>query len=139
MLGSMLSAHARKDRHMEKVNLAQKFAMFTDHWNPRVIGQINDYEIKIVKVQGEFVWHQHDQTDELFLVLAGRLGLQVREANGDERTIWLEPGELIIIPRGIEHCPVAEIETQLMLLEPKGTVNTGDTPSERTVTEVDHL
>jgi mannose-6-phosphate isomerase-like protein (cupin superfamily) len=124
---------------MDKVNLAQKFGLFSDYWSPKVIGDINDFDLKIVKVQGQFVWHQHDQTDELFLVIEGRLGLQVRELDGDERTIWLEPGEVIIIPKGMEHCPIAEVETHIVLLEPKGTVNTGDTPSELTVHEVPHI
>jgi mannose-6-phosphate isomerase-like protein (cupin superfamily) len=130
---------SRKDLRMDKVNLAQKFSMFTDHWSPKVIGEINDYDVKIVKVQGQFVWHKHDETDELFLVTSGRLGLQVRELSGEERTIWLEPGEMAIVPHGIEHCPIAEVETHIVLLEPKGTVNTGDAQSELTVHEVPHI
>ncbi len=121
---------------MDKVNLAQKFTLFTDHWSPKVVGVLNDYALKIVKVQGEFDWHHHDQTDEFFLVIEGRLGMQVREPDGAERTIWLETGEMIIIPQGVEHCPMAEVETHLLLIEPKDTLNTGNTTSDRTVTEV---
>jgi mannose-6-phosphate isomerase-like protein (cupin superfamily) len=125
---------------MDKVNLAQKFELFTDYWSPKVIGEINNYDVKIVKVQGQFVWHKHDETDELFLVTSGRLGLQIREpSGGEERTIWLEPGEMAIVPHGMEHCPIAEVETHMVLLEPKGTVNTGDIQSDLTVHEVPHI
>jgi mannose-6-phosphate isomerase-like protein (cupin superfamily) len=118
---------------MEKVNLAEKFALFSEHWSPKTIGDINEFAVKIVKVQGEFVWHHHERGDEFFMVVQGRLGIQVREPGVDERTIWLDPGEMLIIPHGIEHCPKAEEETLIMLLEPNTTVNTGTAQSDRTV------
>jgi mannose-6-phosphate isomerase-like protein (cupin superfamily) len=113
---------------IEVVNLAQKFSQFSDHWSPKIAGELNDSHLKLVKVQGEFVWHQHETEDELFLVVNGRLCIKLRD-----RDLWLGPGEFVIIPRGVEHCPVAEEETQVILLEPKTTVNTGDVVSERTV------
>jgi len=118
---------------MDKVNLAQKLAQFSDYWSPKIVGEINDFALKVVKVQGEFVWHHHDQEDELFLVVKGRLGMQVREPDAAERTIWIEEGEFIVIPHGIEHCPITEIETHILLLEPKTTINTGNVQSDRTV------
>ena len=124
---------------MEKINLQQKFALFSDQWSPKMIGELNDFAVKIVKVKGEFVWHHHDVEDELFLVIKGRLLMQVREEGGDQRDIWVEEGEMIIIPHGMEHCPVAEEETQLMLLEPATTVNTGNVESERTVLHLESL
>jgi mannose-6-phosphate isomerase-like protein (cupin superfamily) len=130
--------HERKI-FMEKINLQQKFALFSDYWSPKVIGELNQFAVKIVKVKGEFVWHHHDQEDELFFVVKGRLLMQVREEPEHQRNIWVEEGELIIIPHGIEHRPVAEEETHLMLLEPTTTVNTGNVESERTVLHVEHL
>jgi mannose-6-phosphate isomerase-like protein (cupin superfamily) len=124
---------------MEKVNLQQKFALFSDQWHPRVIGELNDFAVKIVKVQGEFVWHHHDVEDELFFVVKGRLLMQVREESGVQRNIPVEEGELIIIPHGIEHCPLAEEETYLMLLEPNTTVNTGNIQNNRTVVKLEHV
>jgi mannose-6-phosphate isomerase-like protein (cupin superfamily) len=106
---------------MEKVNLAQKLALFSDYWHPRIVGELNDSHVKLVKVQGEFVWHHHDHEDELFLVLHGRLHMQFRD-----RDVWLEAGEFIIVPRGVEHRPVAPEECHLLLLEPKSTLNTGN-------------
>jgi mannose-6-phosphate isomerase-like protein (cupin superfamily) len=124
---------------MEKVNLQQKFALFSEHWSPKMIGELNEFAVKIVKVKGEFVWHHHEQEDELFFVVKGRLLMQVREVPDSQRDIWVEEGELIIIPHGVEHRPVAEEETQLMLLEPATTVNTGNVESERTVAHVERL
>lgn len=112
---------------MEKVNLAQKLSLFQAHWQPKVVGELNDSYVKLVKVQGEFVWHHHEAEDELFLVLHGRLCIQFRD--GD---VWLEPGEFLIVPRGVEHRPVAPDEVHLLLLEPKTTVNTGTVGGERT-------
>lgn len=112
---------------MEKVILAQKLAMFHDHWHPRIVGELNDSHVKLVKVQGEFVWHQHDDEDELFLVLHGRLCIQFRDHD-----VWLEPGEFLIVPKGVEHRPTASEEAHLLLLEPKTTVNTGTAGGERT-------
>lgn len=113
---------------IQKINLAEKFARFSDHWHPRIVGALNEQHVKLVKVQGEFVWHHHEQEDELFLVVRGRLLMRLRD--GD---LWLEPGELVIIPHGVEHQPVAEEETWIMLLEPQTTVNTGIEQNERTV------
>jgi mannose-6-phosphate isomerase-like protein (cupin superfamily) len=124
---------------VEKINLQDKFALFSDHWSPKMIGELNDFAVKIVKVKGEFVWHHHDVEDELFFVVKGRLLMQVREESGGQRDIWVEEGEMIIIPHGVEHRPVAEEETQLMLLEPNTTVNTGNVESERTVLHVERL
>ena len=124
---------------MEKINLPQKFACFSEHWSPKMVGELNNFAVKIVKVQGEFVWHHHDVEDELFFVVKGRLLMQVRETPESQRDIWVEEGELIIIPHGVEHHPVAEEETHLMLLEPTTTVNTGNVASERTVLHVERL
>jgi mannose-6-phosphate isomerase-like protein (cupin superfamily) len=106
----------------EKVNLQERFGRFDDLWSPKIVGTVNDYDLKLVKVRGEFVWHQHDDTDEFFLVTKGRLRIQL-EGRAD---VVLEPGEFLVVPRGLRHCPVAELETQVVLLEPRGTVNTGD-------------
>ena len=105
----------------EKVNLAEKYATFSEHFSPKIVGRLNDYDIQIVKVKGEFVWHTHDETDDFFLVVKGRLTIQLRD-----RYVELEPGELFIVPRGVEHCPRADEETYVLLIEPSGTVNTGD-------------
>ncbi|MFE0764047.1 cupin domain-containing protein [Streptomyces smyrnaeus] len=103
------------------VNLADKLAQFSELWSQKKVAVINDYEVKLAKLQGEFVWHVHDDTDELFLVISGRLTIQLRDAD-----VTLEPGELFVVPRGVEHCPVAEEETAILLFEPAGTLNTGD-------------
>ena len=103
------------------IDLTEKLSTFADHWSPKVIARLNDYEIKIVKVQGEFVWHTHDDTDELFLVLSGELTIQLRDGN-----VILREGQLFVVPRGVEHCPVADGEAHAMLIEPVGVVNTGD-------------
>ena len=114
---------------MEVVNLADKFRRVTDHWSPKIVGDVNDMHVKIVKISGEFVWHHHEHEDELFLVLSGRLRMRLRV--GDRE---VAPGEFIIVPHGVEHCPVALTdEVHLVLLEPKGTLNTGNVVNERTV------
>ena len=116
-------------RPMRIVNLAEKFAQFTEPWSPRIVGELNDSEVKLVKLQGEFVWHHHDHEDELFFVISGTLRMRLH--TGD---LLVSPGEFLIIPRGVEHCPVAETaEVQVMLLEPKNTLNTGNLQNERTV------
>jgi mannose-6-phosphate isomerase-like protein (cupin superfamily) len=104
-----------------KINLADKLATFTEHWSPRTVAQLNDYDVMVVKVKDEFVWHKHDDTDDFFLVLKGELDIQMRD-----RTVTLKPGELFIVPKGVEHCPVAREEVHLLLIEPSGTPNTGD-------------
>ncbi len=113
---------------MEKVNLADKFDLFQEHWSPKIAGELNDSYLKLVKLKGEFVWHHHEAEDELFLVVKGRLVIKLRD-----RDISLDEGEFVIIPRGVEHCPVAEEEVHVLLLEPKSTVNTGNVENERTV------
>ncbi len=123
---------------MEKVNLAQKFSLFTDQYSPKIVGELNDAYVKVVKLQGEFLWHHHDNEDELFFVVKGALHMQVRQ-NGAEREFIVNPGEFIIIPRGVEHLPFADEETHVMLLEPKTTLNTGNVESERTVQELQKI
>lgn len=122
----------------EKVNLAQKFSLFSDHYQPKIAGELNDFHVKLVKLQGPFVWHHHDAEDELFLVVKGTMKMGVRE-NGAEREIVVGPGEFIIMPHGVEHCPSADEETQVILLEPKTTVNTGNVEGERTVRELQRI
>jgi mannose-6-phosphate isomerase-like protein (cupin superfamily) len=114
------------------VNLTQKFSLFSDYWSPRIAGELNDSYLKLAKLKGEFVWHQHEAEDELFLVVKGRLLIKLRD-----RDLWLTAGEFVVIPRGVEHCPVAEEEAQIILLEPKSTGHTGDVASERTVAIAD--
>jgi len=106
---------------MPVVNLEQKLATFTDQWSPKVVASFNGHDVMVVKVKGEFVWHSHPDTDDFFLVLKGRLTIQLRDGN-----VTLGPGDLYIVPKGIEHCPVADEETHLLLIEPVGTPNTGD-------------
>ena len=119
---------------LAKVNLANKFGLFEDYWSPKIAGELNDSYVKLVKVKGEFVWHQHEREDELFLVVKGKLLIKLRD--GD---IHLEEGEFAIIPRGVEHMPVADEEAHVVLLEPKSTLNTGDVQNERTVAELRHV
>lgn len=105
----------------DSINLAEKLALFSEHWSPRTVTRFNGHDIMVVKVQGEFVWHKHDETDDLFLVLKGRLTIHLRD-----RDVVLGSGELFVVPRGIEHQPFAEEETHLLLIEPTGTPNTGE-------------
>ena len=113
---------------MNTINLQEKLAQIHDHWHPRIVGELNDSYVKLVKLQGEFVWHKHEEEDELFLVISGVLTIKLRD-----RDLTIRPGEFAIIPRGVEHCPVAEEEVSVLLLEPKTTRNTGDVVGERTV------
>jgi mannose-6-phosphate isomerase-like protein (cupin superfamily) len=103
------------------INLQSKFALISDHWSPRIIAQLNDYQLKLVKVQGEFVWHSHTDTDEVFIVLEGSLDIRFRDGK-----VTLNAGELFVVPKGTEHCPFAAAECKIMLVEPAGTVNTGN-------------
>lgn len=119
---------------MEKVNLAEKLSLFNDYWSPKIVGEINDSYVKLVKVKGEFTWHHHEAEDELFLVVKGRLLIKLRD-----RDIELQEGELAIIPKGVEHMPVAEEEAHILLLEPKTTLNTGNVQNEKTVAALDRL
>ena len=105
---------------MEPINLAQKLATFSEHWQPRTVGQFNGHDLMVVKVKGEFVWHTHEDTDDLFLVLHGRITIQMREGH-----VTLGPGEVFVVPKGVEHRPVAAEEAHLLLIEPSGTPNTG--------------
>jgi len=113
---------------MDVINLSQKFDLFNEYWQPRIAGELNDSYVKLAKLKGEFVWHKHDDEDELFLVIKGRLQIKLRE-----RDLWIGEGEFVIIPKGVEHCPVAAEEVQVLLLEPKSTLNTGEERNERTV------
>lgn len=110
------------------VNLAEKFGLFADFWHPRTVGELNDSHVKLVKVKGEFIWHRHEKEDELFLVVKGTLCIKLRD-----RDLSVGEGEFVIIPKGVEHLPLAEAEVQVLLLEPKTTVNTGNAQNERTV------
>ena len=112
---------------MDKINVNEKLTLFSDHWNPRIIGELNGQPVKLVKLKGEFVWHKHDEEDELFLVIAGVLQMEFRD-----KTVVINEGELIIVPRGKEHRPVAENEVSVMLFEPATTINTGDVRGELT-------
>jgi mannose-6-phosphate isomerase-like protein (cupin superfamily) len=119
---------------METINLNNKFSLISDCWNPRIIGELNDSYIKAVKLKGEFVWHHHDHEDELFLVTKGTLRMKFRG-----REAFVREGEFIIVPRGVEHCPVADEEVHLILLEPKSTLNTGNITNERTVAQLERI
>ncbi len=110
------------------VDLAEKFARFADPWQPRIVGELNDTYVKVVRLQGEFVWHHHDDEDELFLVVAGTLRMQLRDEE-----LLVGPGQFVVVPRGVEHRPVADDEVQVVLIEPKTTLNTGDVRDDRTV------
>ena len=119
---------------MDKVNLAQKFSMFNDYWSPKIVGEINDSYVKLVKFKGEFVWHHHETEDELFLVIKGSLLIKLQDQD-----IFLEEGEFVIIPRGVEHLPIAKDEAHVLLLEPKTTLNTGNIGNERTVVDLERI
>ena len=109
---------------MDAIDLQERLSRFSEHWSPKVVARLNDYEVKVVKVQGEFVWHDHPDTDELFLVLSGTLTIALRD-----RDVVLEPGQLFVVPRGVEHCPRADGEVHALLLEPAVVLNTGSAPA----------
>jgi mannose-6-phosphate isomerase-like protein (cupin superfamily) len=115
----------------QPINLAEKLSKFSEHWSPKIVGSYNDNEIMVVKVKGEFNWHSHADTDDFFFVVKGRLRIQLRD--GD---VVLNPGEMYVVPRGVEHCPLAEEETHLLLIEPAGTPNTGDHKTAATNTRI---
>jgi len=121
-------------KDIEKVNLAEAFARFSECWSPRIAGDVNDFQVKLAKLHGEFVWHRHEREDELFLVVKGTLRMQLRE-----RTLVVEPGEFVIVPHGVEHCPAADEECWVLLLEPGTTLNTGNVENERTVRELERI
>ena len=110
---------------MDTINLKDKLAKFSDHWSPKVIAELNDYQFKLVKIQGEFVWHNHPDTDEVFIVIEGSMNIEF-----ENETVQLNEGEMLVVPKGIEHKPYAEFECKVMLVEPRGVVNTGDADSE---------
>jgi mannose-6-phosphate isomerase-like protein (cupin superfamily) len=124
----------KSEQMIEKVNIKEKLASFHDLWSPRIAGEVNEFHVKLVKLKGKFVWHHHETEDELFLVLKGRLLIKLRD-----HEVWLEEGEFVIIPKGVEHLPVAEEEVHVMLLEPKSTLNTGTVMNERTVSELERI
>ena len=119
---------------MDKVNLAEKLARIRDQWQPRIVGELNGQQVKLVKFQGPFVWHHHDAEDELFYVVRGRFRMEFRD-----RAVWVEQGEFIIVPRGVEHRPVADQEAEVMLFEPATTLNTGNVRNERTVERLERI
>lgn len=114
-------------RAASAINFAQKLSLFADHWQPRVIAEMNDYQFKIVRIEGEFIWHQHADTDETFIVLDGQLRLEFRDGH-----VIVNAGEMYVVPKGVEHRPVADTEVRMLLIEPRGVVNTGDQGGERT-------
>ena len=119
---------------METINLREKFSLFTDYWNPRIIGEVNECHVKAVKLKGEFVWHHHEHEDELFLVVKGTLRMKFRD-----REALVREGEFVIVPRGVEHLPVADEEVHIVLIEPKTTLNTGNITNERTVARLQRI
>jgi mannose-6-phosphate isomerase-like protein (cupin superfamily) len=119
---------------MNKVNLTEKFARFSEHWKPKIVGELNGQQVKLVKFQGPFLWHHHDQEDELFLVVKGRFRMEFRD-----RHVWVEEGEFLVVPCGVDHCPVAEEEAHVLLFEPASTLNTGNERNERTVADLERL
>jgi len=119
---------------MNKVNIAEKFSLFDEHWKPKIAGELNGQFVKLAKLKGEFVWHQHENEDEFFMVIKGHLKIKLRDT-----VIELDEGEFCIIPRGVEHLPVAEEEVHVMMFEPKETLNTGDANSEKIVVELERI
>jgi len=129
-----LTIDMETESSIEKVNLSEKLKVFSDLWSPKIVGDLNDSHVKLVKLKGEFVWHHHEAEDELFLVIKGKLIIKLRD-----RDINLEEGEFVIIPRGVEHLPVAEDEAHILLLEPKTTLNTGNVRGEKTVENLERI
>ena len=119
---------------MEAVNLAEKFSLFSDYWSPKIVGELNGQQIKLAKLKGEFVWHNHEKEDELFLVVKGRLRMKLRD-----REVRIREGEFLIVPRGTEHLPIADEECRVILLEPASTLNTGNIKNERTLDRLPRL
>lgn len=117
---------------MNKINLQQKLSLISDYWNPRIAGELNGQQVKLVKFKGPFTWHHHDREDELFMVINGRFKMEYRDEAGEEESVWIEAGEMIIVPRGAEHRPVADEECHVLLFEPATTLNTGNKENEFT-------
>jgi mannose-6-phosphate isomerase-like protein (cupin superfamily) len=124
---------------MQKIRLADKLAAFEEHWSPKIVGELNGQHVKLVKFQGDFVWHHHDNEDELFLVLKGAFDMQYRDPAGVEQTLRISEGEFVIVPRGMEHRPYAESEVHVLLFEPAGTLNTGNVSDLRTVVSPERI
>ncbi len=120
---------------IRRVRLAEKFGMFTEQWSPKIVGQVNDMHVKLAKLQGEFVWHAHEHEDEMFLVVKGELVIHLR----DQDAVVLGPGDFVVIPRGVEHFPVAEEEAEILMIEPASTLNTGTAGGERTLKDLDWI
>jgi mannose-6-phosphate isomerase-like protein (cupin superfamily) len=123
---------------MNKINLNEKLALINEHWKPHIVGDLNNQQVKLVKFQGPFTWHHHDNEDELFLVIKGKFRMEYRDAAG-ERSMSIEPGEMVIVPRGMEHRPVADEEAHVLLFEPATTLNTGNVENELTVHDLARL
>jgi mannose-6-phosphate isomerase-like protein (cupin superfamily) len=123
---------------MDKINLAQKLSLFEDHWNPRIAGELNGQYLKLVKFKGPFTWHHHENEDEMFLVVKGRFRMDYRE-EGRDREVWIEEGEFIVVPRGVEHRPVAEEVCHVLLFEPATTLNTGNVENELTRKQLERI
>jgi len=121
---------------MQKLNLQQKLSLINDHWNPRIAGELNGQYVKLVKFQGPFTWHHHENEDELFMVVDGRFRMDYRDDDNQNKSIWIEKGEMIIVPRSVEHCPVAEQECHVLLFEPMSTLNTGNVEDRFTRSEL---
>lgn len=119
---------------MDLIDLAEKLSQFDEYWSPRIVGEVNDSYVKLAKLSGEFVWHSHEQEDELFLVVKGRLTIRFRD-----RDVHLEEGQMVIVERGVEHQPVAESEAHVLIVEPKSTLNTGDVVNDRTVVDLERI
>ena len=119
---------------MEKINIAEKLSRFDERWSPKIVAELNGQHVKLAKLEGPFVWHHHEEEDELFLVVRGRLRMELRD-----RSIELEPGEMLVVPRGVEHRPVADEEVHVLLFEPASTLNTGNVRSERTVADLESI
>ena len=117
---------------MQKINIQKKLSLINDHWNPRIAAELNGQYVKLVKFQGPFTWHHHDNEDELFMVVRGRFRMDYRDGTNADQSTWIEQGEMIIVPRGVEHCPVAEEECEVLLFEPASTLNTGNKENEFT-------
>ena len=129
-----MDGRIERDVKMEKVNLSEKLGLFSDLWSPKIVGELNGQHVKLVKLKGEFMWHHHDNEDEFFFVLRGSLAIHLRD-----RVVALNEGEFFIVPKGVEHKPVASDEAHVLLLEPVSTLNTGNVRSERTVDAPDYL
>ena len=114
-------------KKLHKINLKEKLSKFTDHWSPKVIAEMNDYQFKLVKIKDDFVWHSHEDTDEVFIVIDGKMNIEF-----EDKTIFLEQGEMLVVPKGVRHRPYSEEECKIMIVEPKGVVNTGDEGGEMT-------